>query len=279
MSFDVSPRLGDIDRKIGEDRLVIHYPPLVQFEGDEQVSEELYRSTMDNWYVAVGEVIVRTAGARDIEITPVQRERFKRTMSAAFWLDNFLDEHDDPEAARTLFQQGIDYMRGDELTAPDLPKEMPPEIASSVELLKGSVVDIPNREREEMLSIAERLGKISLLKSGAVSIKVYRELVREEGAITGRLFGLALLGSSDDGRSRAFMSWLERSIAVATLLDSTADLRKDYQSGRTAVAPMPLNRLRLGIEALRRIPGVTKGLGLAAINARNVKRRSHIELH
>lgn len=172
-------------------------------------------------------------------------ETWKRTAMAMNILDPFLDDSDDREEANALYQAGLQHVLG-EGPQPTLPDWADPLLEPAIQLLDNAVTELPEERKVRLVRCGQRVGEISLEKAAATDVKSYITLLREEGRLTGQLFGESASPAVYDQHTYgSFKVWLQDFMELGTLGDSWNDLADDGEAGLTGVKPSLLSQLRM----------------------------------
>ena len=240
-------------------------PPLHMFPGDELISDAEYVTAMSNTYLRKLPFATMLMERFAIPQNNEDQECIKRGLVCMGWLDHMLDEAPVREASQTVYAGLVDTLAHAN-KSPNIPTWLRPEVAISVALLRNSLAEQPQKNKDTIVSKAQRIGKISMEKATEKDVTGYSIILSEEGALSSDVVIECLGNRSQDtsGYSRLH-AFNARAMVAATLLDAAIDLKQDYKDGLTSVEPTFRNRLFLYRKAFRHLPFLIKTLGFKGV--------------
>lgn len=240
-------------------------PRLHTFPGDELMSDDVYVAAMSNTYLRklpfVTMLMKRFAVLQNNE----DKERIKRGLVCMGWLDHMLDEAPDRQASRLAYIKLVDTLTHPEASL-DKPTWLRPEVATSVALLRNSLTELPQENKDAVVRKAQRIGEISTKKAAEKDVASYSAILSEEGSLSSDVVieCLGVRSQDTDGYTRLH-AFNALAMVAATLLDAAIDLKQDYKDGLTGVMPTLQNRLFLYRKAFRHLPYIVKMLGVKGV--------------
>lgn len=225
--------------------------PYAIFPGDERITPEVYAECMLGRYASLLAYPAAAAGKFGLVTDVETAEIWKRVAVAGGVFDTFLDESPDRKRAANLYQQGINYMRG-QAEMPERPDWAEPTLQPTIQLLDNAVATLPEVRRQSLYNVAQIIGEISVAKAKCEDVREYTQLAHLEGKLSGMLVSETVSENMyHQPNFGLFATWAINVMEAGTLADSAFDLKDDYRAGLTSVKPTRRNAWRVGIGAFK----------------------------
>lgn len=238
---------------------------LVMFPGDEEIDEKRYVAAMTNTYLSKLPFAKMLMKRFSIPQNNEDEERIKRGLVCMGWLDHMLDEAPNRQVSLDIYTNLVNSLSHQKASL-NLCTWVRPEVVDSTNLLRNSLMELPQKNKVIIARKARRIGEISTEKASQRDIAAYCTLLAEEGALSSDIVieGVGMQAQNTNSYDRLHV-FNRRAMVAATLLDAAIDLKQDYNDNLTSVAPSLRNRLFLYRKAFRHLPYIVKNLGVRGV--------------
>ena len=224
-------------------------PVYHSFAGDQALRADVYAVLHEApaaWR-AGAEFLAAAAERFGLQISARTKEAWFRWCCAAAILDYLVDDSPDPEQAHAAFRA---LVGGDRDGARPLPIWVHPDQINAGEIIRTTLPSIPSAD--QVLQLTLELGAFGPKLRSRRTVHAYVRTLAAEAKINGWLVAACTFDAEQTHPTfPRFRRYCVRLFTFGIALDNAWDLRSDYCTGTTAIAPTILNRLVLSAFFLR----------------------------
>lgn len=229
--------------------------PVETFPGDEAISTDTYESLMTGGYVAIIEYLKAGASSIDLTIDTVTEERWRRLISAAHYIDEFIDSASNRQVAGQLYETGLTAALGGDNLAESL-EAMPQShdsnrlLVPAVIALNNSIAGIRTERLEQLRQAALTIRDAAQQKATTSDISDYIDILAKESDATYSLLdGTADEQTTSQPEYSIFSDVIQKAMRISVYLDHSLDLKDDFEQDTTAVRPTVRHMGQLAVQA------------------------------
>ncbi|MET0980080.1 MAG: hypothetical protein ABWX90_02390 [Candidatus Saccharimonadales bacterium] len=228
--------------------------PIYHFPGDELVDEETYEQCMTGGYMSTISFGVGAAKSLGLQIDAETLERWKRICSAAYLIDDFVDNAHDTKTACDLYDESMrqvfEMTNEQILNKANLPNGASELLPPAILLMKNSVMALSQAQVQQLQESAMGINNITREKLGCDDMMAYITLLKQEAHYTSALISESV--SENVYRQPTYPQyelWCRQLMIMAILGDSTIDMRDDSRHDIMKIQPSIANLGKLALHA------------------------------